>query len=735
MAAKPPPPPDEGQVFREVATRKLEAERVRVQQLANENASLRAMAADLQKKISIANARAAELERKIKLSANEAQRDAEEELARLKDRFERQLADAKEQHLRELQRTAAKGERVVAKLEGVQDSAQSKVADLQDQLNQERQSRTEAETRLRTLETGTRRVASRAGQVTGYEADTPEDLLQILSGLDPEKPLKVLRAAVRELHSAAGNVERAFAKAVKDDAGRAELHAAAQAFQEARALPDIEDLPPAPAQLLEEAFKIVEEEVAERIKGSHYSALIAAMAAELVRLLRNDREQLDKLSRLVDIAEGTEVATAARLLLKGATSHQQEIAAAKLVAEELRQVKNEAREQKGKVKKLYAVAETGMAGEWAVAAIQAMAALKPLPPPDPEAARRPVYNHVLECGKLVQERIDSAMNLGASSEAALREADEAFAGLEGLLGGVNDLVGAARRELLSKIEGEKDVRLKLSAARSALQALGKRGIKAAVLFDTALKNSDLLLNQWKATYKLYAALARDLNRLEASIDGQMLDLHQPLESEEGRRLYQIIHDLSEHLPEFRALTIIQQRLFVHLENPKQRLMELKHVREAAQRIFRALGEPDSRDLQRFYQYAMARLYDIWASLEEVRGGTHSQLAVCSEQIEPFYEDVLTWLSSADIGRLSDSEQRDLMCTAAYVRKLKKLILGFHDRGRSSRNATGPLTSNFEQRLETVRYPHDWEAPLARLQVEAAGDAEEDANPPTERERR
>lgn len=734
MAAKPPPPPDEGAVFREVATRKLEAERIRVQQLAKENIQLREMAADLQKKISIANARAAELERKIKLSANEAQRDAEEELARLKDRFERQLADMRDQHQRELQRTAAKGERVVQKLEGVHDSAQSKLASLQEQLDQERQARTEADARLRNIETGVRRVASRAGQVTGYEADSPEELLQVLAGLDPEKPLKTLRAAVRDLHAAAGNVERAFAKAVKDDSGRAELHAAAQAFQEARALPEIEDLPPAPAQLVEEAFKVVEEEVAERIKGSHYSALIAAMAAELVRLLRNDREQLDKLSRLVDIAEGTEVATAARLLLKGATSHQQEIAAAKLVAEELRQVKNEAKEQKGKVKKLYAVAETGMAGEWAVAAIQAMAALKPLPPPDPEAARRPMYHHVLECGKLVQERIDSAMNLGAGAEAALREADEAFAGLEGLLGGISELVAAARREMLSKIEGENDVRLKLTAARSALSALGKRGQKAAGLFDNALKNSDLLLNQWKATYKLYAALARDLNRLEASIEGQMLDLNQPLESEEGRRLYQIIHDLSEHLPEFRALEIIRQRLFVHLENPKQRLMELKHVREAAQRIFRALGEPDPRDQQRFYQYAMARLYDIWASLEEVRGGTHSQLAVCAEQVEPFYEDVLTWVSSADISMLTDGEQRDLMCTAAYVRKLKKLILGFHDRGRSSRNATGPLTTNFEQRLDGMLFPPQWDAPLARLEITRAGD-EEDANPPTERERR
>lgn len=710
--------PDESAVFREVATRKLEAERVRVQQLAAENVQLREMAAELQKKISIANARTAELEKRSRMTANEAQRDAEEEVARVKDRYERQIADLKENQQRELARVASKGERAAQKLEGAHENAQGKVADLQDQLNAERQARTEAETRLRAIESGTRRVQGRAGQVTGYEADTPEDLIELLAALDPERPGKIMRNAVRELRAAAGNVERAFAKAVKDDNFRGELQQAAQAFSAARALPNIEDLPPAPSQLVEETFRVVEEEVAERIKGSHYSTLVAAMAAELVRLLRSDRVQMNGLNRLVEIAEGTELATAARLLLKGATTHQQEIAAAKLVAEELRQVRLEMRDQKGKVKKLYAVAETGMAGEWAMAAIQAMAALKPLPPVDAQAAKRPVYHHVLECAKLVQERIDSALNLGSSAEAALREADESFSALEGLMGSLGEVVNASRRELLSKIEGEQDARLKITAARNAIAALGKRGQRAAALFDVALKNTDTVLSQWKATYKLATALTRDFGRIESSIEGQMLDLNQPLETDEGRRVYQIVHDLSEHLVEFRSLAIMRQRLFVHLENPKQKVWELKQIRETAGRVVRAIGEADSNEHMTYYQLTMARLYDMWALLEEVRGGNHSQLAVAAEQIEPVFEEVLVWLSSSNISRLTDGEQRDLMCTAAYVHRLKKKILGFHDRAQAGQRAqkgqTGPLTAHFESALESVKFHGDWEGPLARL---------------------
>ena len=40
------------------------------------------------------------------------------------------------------------------------------------------------------------------------------------------------------------------------------------------------------AMLIEEAFTLMQEEVADRIKGRHYSALVSAMANELVRVLR-----------------------------------------------------------------------------------------------------------------------------------------------------------------------------------------------------------------------------------------------------------------------------------------------------------------------------------------------------------------------------------------------------------------------------------------------------------------
>src|SRR5690606_3069140 len=144
--------------------------------------------------------------------------------------------------------------------------------------------------------------------VTGYEVETPEELLEVLGGVDAEAPLKVLRASVRQLRSAAAGVERAFARAVKTDEARAELQEAGHQFNEARVIPDTEELPPAPAMLVEEAFALISEEVAERIKGRHYSALIGSMANELVRVLRNQREKLDRLQRLVEIAEGTELA-------------------------------------------------------------------------------------------------------------------------------------------------------------------------------------------------------------------------------------------------------------------------------------------------------------------------------------------------------------------------------------------------------------------------------------------
>ncbi|MCC6466439.1 MAG: hypothetical protein IT463_13955 [Planctomycetes bacterium] len=731
--AKAPTPgqPNEGEVFREVATRKLEAERIRVMQLGQENEQLRAMAADLQKKISLANSRAAELERQLKQSAGDARRDQAEELQAQRELHERHLAEVKAAHLKELDRLSGRIERTTAKSEDALGSAQARLSALQDALDAEKQARTEAEARLRALDTAARRVGPRAGQVTGFETDSPEDLLRVLSELDAERPLKLLRGAVRELRSAASNVERAFVKAVKGDEGKAELHDSAQKLQDARAVPDTQELPPAPAMLMEEAFTFVADEVQERIKGRHYIALVGAMATELARVLRGDREDLSRLQRLADIAEGTELATAGRLLLKGATSHQQEIAAARLAAEELKQMREDAREQKGKVKKLYAVAETGMAGEWATAAVQSMAALKPLPAPDAEAMRRPVYHHVVECGRLVQERIDSAMNLGASAEAAVREADEAFAQLEALSDGMGELLLAARRELMSKVAGEQDARLKLQAARNTLAEAGKRGQRAAALFDRQLKHLDAVMGQWKATYKLYGSLSRDVARVESSIEGQMLDLNQPLETDEGRRLYQIIHDLSEHLPELRALDVMRQRLFLHLENPKQRPFELKQVREAAGRVLRALGEPDPHDTNANYQHGLARLYDAWACLEEVRGGSHSQLAVAGEQLEPVLADVMTWASSSEVQRLPTAEQAELLHTAAYVRRLKRAVLGIHDRGRTGANAAG-LTDQFEHSLDTMELPPDWTDVLERIATGHAGE-DQDQAPPTERE--
>jgi hypothetical protein len=737
MGRRDTTPRDEGAILREIATRKIEAERARAETLTAENIKLRAMAADLQKKISVANARVAELEKRLRSSLSDAQKQHEQELRderdrlvadmkdlkernqlelhKERDRWERRLADIEARHAKEVERLQQRGEREVEKISGTAETIEQRLEDAQSALEQERKARQEAETRLRNLEQTAKRIGVRTGQITGFEVETPEELLEVLADVNAEQPLKVLRASVRRLRNAAGNVERAFARAVKADEARPELHDAGREFAEARVPPETDELPPAPAMLVEEAFKLISDEVAERIKGRHYSALIGAMANELVRVLRNQREDLSRLQRLVEIAEGTELATAARLLLKGATSHQQEIAAGKLLAEELKQVQAKAREQKGKVKKLYAVAETGMAGEWALNALQAIAALQQLPPRDREAAHLPLYNRVVESARLVQERIDAAMNLGAEAEAGLREADEAFAGMEGMIYALNELMVAARRELMSKVEGEQDARLKLQAARGAVAQLGKRGSRATTIFDEAFRAFEMLLNQWKATYKAYSGLSRDVERIEASIDGAMLDINQPLESDSGKRLFSIIHDLSEHLPEFRSLAIMRQRLVFHLENPRQRVWELKQTREAAQRVMRAIGEVDHRDHTRSYQLNMARLYEAWASLEEARGGNHSRLAVTAEQIEPLISEAFIWLSSSNVQKLTDAEQHELVCTAAYVRKLKRHVLGIHDLAQHNDHRR-ELTAQFEHKLERVNFPPDWQHLLGRLLI-------------------
>jgi hypothetical protein len=752
MGKGTPQPQDEGDILREIATRKIEAERLRVRQLAEENEKLRTLAADLQRKISVANAGRAELDHKLKASLTEKDKEFKQEikeerdrllhevkdlkenhkleLAKERDRWEKKLNDLDARQKKEIERLQRTGEREIQKLAGVTDSVEQQLADLREEIEQERQGRQAAEARLKALDTTAKRIGLRSGQVTGFEVDSPEELLNVLGEIDPELPLKVLRDGVRDLRNAASNIERVFARAVKADDARAELHEAGIAFAEARALPNTDNLPPAPAMLVEEAFTLMAEEVADRIKGRHYSALIGAMANELVRVLRNQRVQLDGLQRLVEIAEGTELATSARLLLKGATSHQQEMAAGRLIAEELKQVQAEAREQKGKVKKLYASAESGMAGEWALEAMQSIASLKPLPAPDREAAKRPLFHRVVESAKLVQERIDSAVNLGASAEAGLREADEAFSGLEGLVTNAGELLLAARREVMSKVQGEHDARLKIAAARTALIELGKRGARATAIFDEALKSLDMVLNQWKATYQAYSGLSRDMDRIEASIEGSMLDLNQPLVSESGKRLYQIIHDLSEHLPEFRSISIMRQRLFFHLENKKQRTFELKQIRESAERVIRALGQVPASDHVANYQLVISRLYEIWAYLEEVRGGTHSQLAVAAEQIEPQMAEVMVWISSTNVNLLTDSERDEVLYTAAYVRKLKRLVLGIHDLAQKSGGSEAVLTEQFEHRLDTMEFPPEWTHVVARI-----GESFEDAdlNPPTERE--
>jgi hypothetical protein len=251
------------------------------------------------------------------------------------------------------------------------------------------------------------------------------------------------------------------------------------------------------------------------------------------------------------------------------------------------------------------------------------------------------------------------------------------------------------------------------------------------VFDEQMKSLEMLLNQWKATYQAYSAVSRDMDRIEASIEGSMLDLNQPLASESGKRLYQMIHDLSEHLPEFRSISIMRQRLFFHLENRKQRTFELKQVRETAERVIRALGQVPTNDHTGNYQLVISRLYEIWAYLEEVRGGTHSQLAVAAEQIEPQMAEVLVWISSTNVNLLTDAERDEVLYTAAYVRKLKKLVLGIHDLTRQGSGARETLTAQFEHRLETMEFPPEWAHVVARIEADYE---EADANPPTERER-
>ena len=56
---------------------------------------------------------------------------------------------------------------------------------------------------------------------------------------------------------------------------------------------------PSAAEAVEEAFSLIAEEVSARVKGKHYSVLIGALANENARTLKEDREDLLALQRLV----------------------------------------------------------------------------------------------------------------------------------------------------------------------------------------------------------------------------------------------------------------------------------------------------------------------------------------------------------------------------------------------------------------------------------------------------
>ncbi|MCC6572147.1 MAG: hypothetical protein IT462_00015 [Planctomycetes bacterium] len=734
MAARnqDPVPPDPSAIMREVATRKIEAERLRNLELLTEVEKLRRQSAELQQKLSLITSDLNTASRKHKAELSEAQQQYARAMDEQKAQFDHRLEEIIAAHKRELGQHQNRRDRDLAKADSLIQTDAEKIADMTRQLEEEKLARGDLEGRLKKLETATRKIGLRITQLTGFEITTPESVIAALGQMIPDAGLQVLRKSVRDLRAAAGAVERAFARAVREDAGRKELAEAGAALRAALNPPPTEKLPLTVAQLVDEAFAAIGEELTGRMKGRHYATLAGALAAEVAGGLREEKSDLAPLQRLVEIAEGTELASAARQLMKGATSHQQAAASAELVREQLNELRDEARNQAGKVKKLYAVAEQGLAGEWAVQALQAMASLQPLPRPDKDALDRKLYARVIEAAQLVVSRIDSAMNLGAEAEASLREADEATTGLEGLVQGLHELLAAARRNIMSGMEGEQDQRLRLTAQRAALASAGKRGQRAAAVYDEQLRLIDLMLNQWRATYGQYGAVSRDLDRIVASIEGQMLDINQPLESEEGKRLFQIVHDLSTHLVEYRALSVMKQRLFYHLENPKQRLYELGQVHQMAKKTYEVLADSKTSDAEASFQLAMSKLYDVWAILETARDGTASELAVASEQIEPLIADVMVWASSTHVAELTDQDQIEMLRTLAYVRRLKRRILGLHDRATRHVDKSDVAVDQFEARLEEQRFPEEWEVVLHRLEGRVKRKSEPVA-PETERE--
>lgn len=115
----------------------------------------------------------------------------------------------------------------------------------------------------------------------------------------------------------------------------------------------------------------------------------------------------------------------------------------------------------------------------------------------------------------------------------------------------------------------------------------------------------------------------------------------------------------------------------------------------------------------------------------MRGGSHSDMAVCAERIEPLFEGVMVWASSTHVSQLTDNEQNELLLTLAYVRKLKRDVLGIHDRATSRIERGEVGVDQFEHRLDGMEFPQEWDVVLRRLagRRPPAGDLDETQREP------
>ncbi len=178
-------------VLREIATKKIEAERVRNAELLQENARLRNLASELQQKLSILNAEVASSQRTTRRELEDYQRKAIAEIDslkhahaafvdQLKDQQRRATEELNRAHARELSQFQNKQQRVLSKVEQDQEFESKRVQDLSEELAAEKTERAALEDRLRKLESATKRSAAKVGQLTGYEVRTPEDLLNVV---------------------------------------------------------------------------------------------------------------------------------------------------------------------------------------------------------------------------------------------------------------------------------------------------------------------------------------------------------------------------------------------------------------------------------------------------------------------------------------------------------------------------------------------------------------------------